>query len=115
MSFFDRLFCNVDMEEKYDILIAYLLSGDPRARILGKLKGFISIGLISPGGNTTWNLTLDGDKLLIDYSLKNSPLIGSDKLHFSFPANQDQEEIIIKLVEIMQRHYEETINKLGGL
>ena len=90
------------MMNKYSILVEQLLN-HPNARIYQQTNTFISIGISSPAGSTVYYLQQTFGNITIQMKIKNNPIVGNINMEWTFPEHMDQERMIAKIEEDIQR------------
>ena len=81
---------------KYKTLVDYMLSGDPRCRIIQETATFISVGLSGISGSTVFFIRQTFGTVSIQYKVK-SQVFGNHHLEWRFDEFADQEKMIEKI------------------
>ena len=84
------------MRVKYKTLVNYFLAGDPDSKIIQETPTFISVGVSSISGSTTFFITHSFGWVNIQYRL-NSRVFGNHKLEWEFDEFGDQNKMIEKI------------------
>ena len=78
-------------------MIDYLLAGDSRSRIFQETNTFVLLGVSGPAGSQIYYITPAYGNVAIRMEIKNNPLLGNQKMEWSFPENMNQEHMIMKM------------------
>lgn len=82
------------MSSKYRTLLNYILSGHKDAKIFSESSTYICAGIANYGGKTIFHIQqLTGNKVSIQYEIKDNPVISAFKLEWTFPDDMDQNDI----------------------
>ncbi len=91
------------MRKKYQTLVDHILSGDPRATIIQETSTFLNIGSASAGGTTNFLINQSFKNVTIEWRV-NSPVFGKHKLEWMFDEFLDQDIMIKKIVNDVQKY-----------
>lgn len=82
------------MRIKYAELLQYILGGHRESKVFVETRTYIRAGVSNYGGATLFHIQqCPGNKVIIDYEVKNNPVIRSFTLRFTFDDNMDQSEM----------------------
>lgn len=84
------------MRIKYRTLINYILSSDPKCRIIQETSTFISVGVSGISGSTVFLIQQTYGTVTIQYKVK-SHVFGNHQLEWRFDEFEDQEKMIDKI------------------
>lgn len=84
------------MRIKYAMLVAWIMSEYPGARILQEESTFLNVGVLGMAGRTVFWLTQTWGNVTIQYQSINT-LTGTTKLEWEFPEDMPQEQMIAKM------------------
>lgn len=84
------------MRVKYATLINYLLSSDPKCRIIQETSTFISVGVSGISGSTAFFIQQTFGTVTIQYKVK-SQVFGNHQLEWRFNEFTAQEKMIEKI------------------
>ena len=92
------------MKKKYHTLLDFILTGHPEARILQETRTFISAGVSNYGGSTMFYIQQSpGGQCIIQYEVKNNPMIGDFRLQWTFPDDMDQTMMLVRMTADIQK------------
>lgn len=98
------------MRKKYSLLVDYLLSASDRCRIMKEGGTYITLGAISPGGKTIFDLTQTFGSITITWT-SQSVLMGNHKLTWEFGEFEDQSQMIARIQRDINSYMNNVINK----
>ena len=82
------------MRVKYAKLLNNILSGHKDSKIFVETRTYIKAGVSNYGGTTLFHIQQSTDnKVIIQYEVKNNPVVPSFQLTWTFPDNMDQDEM----------------------
>lgn len=82
------------MRVKYAKLLNNILSGHKDSKIFVETRTYIKAGVSNYGGTTLFHIQQSTDnKVIIQYEVKNSPVVPSFQLTWTFPDDMDQDEM----------------------
>lgn len=92
------------MRIKYAKLLENILDGHKDCKILGETRTYIRVGVSNYGGTTLFHIQQStGNKVIIQYEVKNNPVIPSFQLEWTFPDDMDQDEMMTVMALDMQK------------
>ena len=96
---------------KYSKLVDHLLSADSRSRIFQETNTFLSVGITGAAGSQIYYITPAYGNVSIRMEIKNNPLLGNQKLEWTFPENMNQEDMIFKMNKDISEQMENLLNR----
>ena len=82
------------MRVKYAKLLNNILSGHKDSKIFAETRTYIKAGVSNYGGTTLFHIQQStGNKVIIQYEVKNNPVVPSFQLTWTFPDDMDQDEM----------------------
>ena len=82
------------MRVKYAKLLNNILSGHKDSKIFVETRTYIKAGVSNYGGTTLFHIQQStGNKVIIQYEVKNNPVVPSFQLTWTFPDDMDQDEM----------------------
>lgn len=95
------------MSKKYAKLLGNIFEGHKDSKLLVETKTYLRAGVSNYGGTTLFHIQqLTGNKALIQYEVKNNPVIPAFQLEWTFPDNMDQDEMMaIMAIDIQKKMY----------
>lgn len=82
------------MRVKYAKLLNNILSGHKDSKIFAETRTYIKAGVSNYGGTTFFHIQQStGNKVIIQYEVKNNPVVPSFQLTWTFPDDMDQDEM----------------------
>lgn len=100
------------MLNKYNLLAAYILHGHPLARITRQTSTSIDFCASSTGGATAFFLTQTFGSVTIQWKMR-SPLFGDHKLEWDFPEYLDQEKMIARIDNDLEKYQRNVMSANG--
>jgi len=97
------------MANKYAALIGHLLGGHQNVRIVKETSDSITVGSASAGGQTIFNLVQTFGNLTIEWKME-SPMFGKHRLEWTFPEYGDQEKMIERLANDLEKYQKNIIS-----
>jgi hypothetical protein len=97
------------MINKYSLLTRYIQSGDPRIKITKQTSTSVDFCLSNTGGKTTFFLTQTFESLTIQWKM-HSPIFGNHKLEWDFHEYLDQEKMIARINNDLEK-YQTSVNQ----
>ena len=86
---------NGGMRVKYAKLLEYILEGHKDSQVFVETRTYIRAGVSNYGGTTLYHIQQStGNKVIIQYEIKNNLAVPSFQLEWTFPDDMDQEEMI---------------------
>jgi hypothetical protein len=100
------------MMNKYALLTHYIQSGDPQVRITKQTTTSVDFCLSKAGGITTFFLTQTFESLSIQWKMR-SPIFGSHKLEWDFHEYLDQEKMIARIDNDLEKYQTHVMSRLA--
>lgn len=100
------------MLHKYRVLVDELLSGDQRTKIHQVTGDSVVIRLSTIGGLTLFFLTQTYGKLTVQWKVE-SPMLGKHKLEWEFDEYLDQEKMVQKIMNDVNKYQINVITAQG--
>lgn len=97
------------MLKKYKILNDYIINSHPSSKIFQETSDSITIGVSISGGTTTFRLLQSFGKLSVRWEM-NSPFFGKHKLDWDFPEFQDQEKMLLRITNDLEKYQKNVID-----
>jgi hypothetical protein len=97
------------MTNKYKVLINHLLGGHQNARIIKQTSDSVIVGSVSAGGQTTFDLVQTFGNLTVEWRME-SPLFGKHRLEWTFPEFADQEKMMERLANDLEKYQKNVIS-----
>ena len=92
------------MRIKYAKLLDNILGGHKDSQIFVETRTQIRAGVSNYGGTTLFHIQQStGNKVIIQYEVKNNPVIRPFQLEWTFPDDMDQDEMMIRMGTDIQR------------
>jgi len=91
------------MINKYSLLTRYIQSGDPRISVTKQTSTSVDFCLSNAGGITTFFLTQTFESLTIQWQM-HSPIFGNHKLEWDFYEDLDQEKMISRINNDLEKY-----------
>lgn len=82
---------------KYSKIVDHFLSADPRSRVFQETNTFVSVGISGAAGSQIYYITPAYGNVAIRMEIINNPLLGNQKMEWTFPENMDQDLMIEKI------------------
>jgi hypothetical protein len=101
------------MRNKYSLVVHHILDGDSRARIIKETASSIDIGMVSAGGATSFFLTQTYGKLTVQWKMR-SPVFGNHSLEWDFPEFLDQEKMLERMNNDLEKYQMNVMRAQGG-
>lgn len=97
------------MANKYRELIGYLLGGHQNTRVIKETSDTITVGSVSAGGQTIFNLVQTFGNLTVEWKME-SPLFGKHRLEWTFPEYSDQEKMMERLANDLEKYQKNVVS-----
>ena len=82
------------MRVKYAKLLNNILSGHKDSKIFVETRTYIKAGVSNYGGTTFFHIQQStGNKVIIQYEIKDNPAVPSFQMTWTFPDDMDQDEM----------------------
>lgn len=92
------------MRVKYAQLLNNILDGHKDSKIFVETRTYIKAGVSNYGGTTFFHIQQSTDnKVIIQYEVKNNPIVPSFQLTWTFPDDMNQDEMRNIMVFDIQR------------
>lgn len=99
------------MHVKYDKLIGHILAAHKDSKIFVETRTYIRVGVMNYGGTTLFHIQQStGNKVLIQYEVKDNPVFPSFQLEWTFPDDMNQDEMIVKMAKDIKNRTEKINN-----
>lgn len=95
---------NGGMRVKYAKLLENILGGHKDSEIFVETRTYIRAGVSNYGGTTLFHIQQStGNKVIIQYEVKDNPVVPSYQLEWIFPDDMDQDEMMAVMAMDMQK------------
>lgn len=92
------------MKVKYAKLLKNILGGHKDTQIFVETRTYIRAGISNYGGTTLFHIQQSpGNKVIIQYEVKDNPVVPSFQLEWTFPDDMDQDEMMTVMAMDMQK------------
>lgn len=92
------------MRVKYARLIESILSGHKESKVFIETRTYLQVGVSNYGGTTLFHIQQStGNKVLIQYEVKDNPVVPHFQLQWTFPDNTDQDEMMVVMGTDIQK------------
>jgi hypothetical protein len=92
------------MSVKYSRLLSHILQSHENCRIVVETRTYIRVGVSNYGGTTMFHIQqCPGNVVMIDYDVTGNPVFGKFSLRFTFPDSLDQDIMMERISEGVQR------------
>jgi len=92
------------MRVKYAKLIENILGGHKDSQIFVETRTYIRVGVSNYGGTTLFHIQQStGNKVIIQYEVKNNPVVPSYQLEWIFQDDMDQDEMMAVMAMDIQK------------
>lgn len=92
------------MRGKYAKLLENILGGHKDSKIFVETRTYIRAGVSNYGGTTLFHIQQStGNKVIIQYEVKDNPVVPSYQLEWTFPDDMDQDEMMAVMAMDMQK------------
>lgn len=82
------------MRMKYTELLEYILAGHRESRVFVETRTYIRAGVSNYGGTTLFHIQqCPGNKVMIDFEVKNNPAVKAFTLRFVFDDSMNQSDM----------------------
>lgn len=103
------------MRVKYARLLEPVLTGHKDARIFVETRTYIRAGVMNYAGTTLWHIQQDlGNRVIIQYEIKDNPIYPSYQLEWTFPDDMDQDEMLAVMAVDMERKLKQVQQQIMG-
>lgn len=92
------------MRVKYARLLENILGGHKDCKILVETRTYIRAGVSNYGGTTLFHIQQStGNTVIIQYEVKDNPVVRPYTLEWTFPDNMDQDEMMTVMAVDIQK------------
>ena len=92
------------MRVKYAKLLENILDGHKDSKIFVETRTYIRAGVSNYGGTTLFHIQQStGNKVIIQYEVKNNPVVPSYQLEWIFQDDMDQDEMMAVMAMDIQK------------
>jgi hypothetical protein len=92
------------MRAKYAKLLENILGGHKDSKIFVETRTYIRAGVSNYGGTTLFHIQQStGNKVIIQYEVKDNPVVPSYQLEWTFPDDMDQDEMMAVMAMDIQK------------
>lgn len=92
------------MRVKYARLLENILGGHKDSKVFVETRTYIRAGVSNYGGTTLFHIQQStGNKVIIQYEVKDNPVVPSYQLEWTFPDDMDQDEMMVVMGTDIQR------------
>ena len=92
------------MRVKYAKLLENILGGHKDSKIFVETRTYIRAGVSNYGGTTLFNIKQSTDnKVIIQYEVKDNPIVTPVQLEWTFPDDIDQYEMMVVMAMDIQK------------
>lgn len=98
------------MRIKYAKLLENILSGHEDSQIFVETRTYLRAGVSNYGGTTLFHIQQSTNNLvIIQYEVKNNPVVPSYQLEWTFPDDMDQDEMMAVMAIDMKKKMEQML------
>ncbi|MDE7455127.1 MAG: hypothetical protein K2M96_00290 [Prevotella sp.] len=98
------------MRVKYAKLLENILSGHEDSQIFVETRTYLRAGVSNYGGTTLFHIQQSTNNLvIIQYEVKNNPVVPSYQLEWTFPDDMDQDEMMAVMAIDMKKKMEQML------
>ena len=96
---------NGGMRVRYSKLLENILGGHKDCQIFGETRTYIRVGVSNYGGTTLYHIQqTTGHQVIINYEVKNNPVVPSFQLQWVFSDSMDQDAMMtVMSVDIQKK------------
>lgn len=92
------------MRVKYARLLENILSGHKDSKVFVETRTYLRAGVSNYGGTTLFHiLQSTGNKVIIQYEVKDNPAVPAFQLEWVFPDDMDQDEMMVVISNDIQK------------
>ena len=92
------------MRAKYAKLLENILGGHKDSKIFVETRTYIRAGVSNYGGTTLFHIQQStGNKVIMQYEVKDNPVVPSYQLEWTFPDDMDQDEMMAVMAMDIQK------------
>ena len=94
----------VGMRVKYARLLENILSGHKDSKVFVETRTYLRAGVSNYGGTTLFHIQQStGNKVIIQYEVKDNPAVPAFQLEWVFPDDMDQNEMMVVISNDIQK------------
>lgn len=95
---------NGGMRVKYARLLENILSGHKDSKVFVETRTYLRAGVSNYGGTTLFHIQQStGNKVIIQYEVKDNPAVPAFQLEWVFPDDMDQDEMMVVISNDIQK------------
>ena len=95
---------NGGMRAKYARLLENILSGHKDSKVFVETRTYLRAGVSNYGGTTLFHIQQStGNKVIIQYEVKDNPAVPAFQLEWVFPDDMDQNEMMVVISNDIQK------------
>lgn len=92
------------MRVKYARLLENILSGHKDSKVFVENRTYLRAGVSNYGGTTLFHIQQStGNKVIIQYEVKDNPAVPAFQLEWVFPDDMDQNEMMVVISNDIQK------------
>lgn len=92
------------MRVKYARLLENILGGHKDSKVFVETRTYLRAGVSNYGGTTLFHIQQStGNKVIIQYEVKDNPAVPAFQLEWVFPDDMDQEEMMVVISNDIQK------------
>lgn len=92
------------MRVKYARLLENILSGHKDSKVFVETRTYLRAGVSNYGGTTLFHIQQStGNKVIIQYEVKDNPAVPAFQLEWVFPDDMDQNETMVVISNDIQK------------
>ena len=92
------------MRVKYERLLENILSGHKDSKVFVETRTYLRAGVSNYGGTTLFHIQQStGNKVIIQYEVKDNPAVPAFQLEWVFPEDMDQDEMMVVISNDIQK------------
>ena len=92
------------MRVKYARLLENILSGHKASKVFVETRTYLRAGVSNYGGTTLFHIQQStGNKVIIQYEVKDNPAVPAFQLEWVFPDDMDQNEMMVVISNDIQK------------
>ena len=92
------------MRVKYARLLENILGGHKDSKVFVETRSYLRAGVSNYGGTTLFHIQQStGNKVIIQYEVKDNPAVPAFQLEWVFPDDMDQNEMMVVISNDIQK------------
>lgn len=92
------------MRVKYARLLENILGGHKDSKVFVETRTYLRAGVSNYGGTTLFHIQQStGNKVIIQYEVKDNPAVPAFQLEWGFPDDMDQDEMMVVISNDIQK------------